>query len=465
VYRTLIISILLGAFVLRLAAGYWWQQRLPEGVKFGFPDSEAYWALAQKIADRQPYELNPDRRVFRTPGYPALLAYLYRLDLCRLAGDEPPVMWARAINAFLGVLAVVAVMVLTAMLFDRKTAALAGAITAVYPSAISMSTFVLAEAPFCPLMLLQLIFWIKAWRARATKRKFRFAFGAGLVAGLATLVRPSWLLFTPLAVVFGTVGVLVFSRNPFGRKNDHSASPQEENPPASYRPSVTVVDRSFPQHALIGAALILGFVAAMSPWWYRNWKITGHFVPTTLQVGESLYDGLNPQATGASDMRFVDDFRSQLRAEDAKAVSGEVPQTGFEERLDNRMRDAAIDWAAGHPASVIRLAGIKFLRIWNVWPNEASLRHWGLRLVLMLAYLPVLLFAIHGAWRFARCGWPYVLCFLPAVYFTCLHVVFVGSIRYRQPAMLPLIAIAAGAMVQAARKWKPANRKEGLTHL
>ena len=36
------------------------------------------------------------------------------------------------------------------------------------------------------------------------------------------------------------------------------------------------------------------------------------------------------------------------------------------------------------------------------------------------------------------------LCWLPAVYLTLLHVVFVSSLRYREPAMLALLALAAG---------------------
>ena len=206
VYRTLVLSILFGSLVLRLAAGFWWQHRLPDDAKFGFPDSEAYWTLAQRIADGQAYQLNPDRRVFRTPGTPVLLAALFHL-----AGGEPPVMWARAMNACLGVLAVLGVMVLGNMLFNRNAALLAGAVAAVYPSAISMSTFVLSEAPFCPLMLLQLILWLKAWSADSPNIRIRWAVTAGVVAGLATLVRPSWLLFTPLVAAAGAVGALVWS--------------------------------------------------------------------------------------------------------------------------------------------------------------------------------------------------------------------------------------------------------------
>ena len=147
-------------------------RRLPGGVKFAFPDSEAYWELARAVADGGPFELNPDRRVFRTPGYPAVLAGVFLL-----AGDEPPVLWARWLGAVLGVLAVGGVMALAGLLFDWQTALVAGAAAAVYPDAVAMSTFVLSEAPFCPLMMLQLCCWTRRLAGR------QFAASSGLGAG------------------------------------------------------------------------------------------------------------------------------------------------------------------------------------------------------------------------------------------------------------------------------------------
>jgi hypothetical protein len=53
-----------------------------------------------------------------------------------------------------------------------------------------------------------------------------------------------------------------------------------------------------------------------------------------------------------------------------------------------------------------------------------------------------------GAWRSRNRGWPYILTWLPAVYLTLLHTVFVSSIRYRDPAVLSLLVLTAAALVR-----------------
>ncbi|MCY2988583.1 MAG: glycosyltransferase family 39 protein [Planctomycetota bacterium] len=414
--RRLVALILFIACAVRLAAGCWWQQQLPPGKRFGFPDSEAYWHLAQTLVRGQPFQMNPDRRVFRTPGYPATLASLFLL-----VGDDPPVVWARALNALLGTLAVGGVMGLAYSLFDRRAALLAGLAAAVCPESIATGVFVLSEAPFCPLLLLQLVLGTWAWKSRAAPQAAGWATVSGVAAGLATLLRPSWLLFTPFALA-----VAWFVR------------PGRTQPPACPFPGGR-------RYTLVSLCMLLGLVTAMSPWWIRNWRVTGSFVPTTLQVGESLYDGWNPHANGGSDMRFVDEFRQQLRTEDAQRGATSEELATFESRLDRRMWDAALAWAQGQPRRVAELAVVKFLRIWNVWPNEPGLQSPLVRVAVLCGYAPVLVFSVIGAWKFAGRGWPYLLCGLPAVYFTALHMVFVGSLRYRQPALLPLIVLAAGA--------------------
>src|SRR4029434_772606 len=99
------------------------------------------------------------------------------------------------------------------------------------------------------------------------------------------------------------------------------------------------------------------FVVTMLPWWVRNYLVAGRFVPTSLQVGASLYDGLSPTATGASDMRFVPQVIAERRGADAQSIAAHAEL--FEDRLDRRMRDAALAWAKEHPGRVLQLAAIK----------------------------------------------------------------------------------------------------------
>src|SRR5687768_5858518 len=149
-------TILVVALGLRIGAGVWWQGRLPPGKLFGFGDSEGYWELARTIARGEPYAYG-GLLIFRTPGYPAVLAPLF------LIADEPPVVWGRFLSALLTTCAVGGVAWLARMLFDARTALLAAAISALYPEAIAAGAFVLSEAPFTPLMVLHLVFWAKAW--------------------------------------------------------------------------------------------------------------------------------------------------------------------------------------------------------------------------------------------------------------------------------------------------------------
>jgi hypothetical protein len=125
--------------------------------------------------------------------------------------------------------------------------------------------------------------------------------------------------------------------------------------------------------------------------------------------------------------------------------------------LDRRLRAAALSWAAENPGQVLRLMWSKVIRMWNVWPNAEEFRSWGLRLVVAIGYVPLLALGIVGAWKWRRGGWPLLLCLLPAVYFTCLHMVFVSSIRYRQPAMMVWLILAAAVIAS----WLQRGRGRG----
>ncbi len=409
------------ALAVRLAAAHWWQARLPAGQTFAFGDSDGYWRLGQAIAAGAPYEYGvPERRAFRTPGYPLLLAPIFLV-----AGPDASVWWGRAQSACLGTAAVAGVWWLTQKLFAWPAAPVAATLAALYPGAVGMSVYVLTEAPFTCCLLLQLGWWIQALQAISTRKALGWGFAAGLAAAAATLVRPSWLLFTPFAAALGAVC---------------ASSPLRG------------------RQLVLGGAALVGLAVGMSPWWIRNARVYGAFVPTSLQVGASLYDGLSPEADGASEMSFVPRFTAAQRAADAEAGLG--PE-GFEIRLDARLREAALAWAREHPAEVARLAVVKLGRMWNVWPNQAEFRAWPLRLAVALTYGPAMLLAIAGTWQFRKIGWPLGLLWLPALYLTLLHMVFVGSIRYREPAVMVLLA-PASACLTAGRGAQGSASMKGL---
>ena len=336
-------------------------------------------------------------------------------------------------NALFGALAVAGVWWLTRQLFGPRAAVAAVAFAAFYPESVAQSVLVLSDTPFCALMLVQIGLWVAAYKLgesfpqSGARDRENVASGVGRGAGRRG----------------GDVGSpqldLVHARGR-GRRR-------------ACRPRAAETHRH-------GSDDVGGNDTGLAPWWVRNARLTGHFVPTTLQVGASLYDGLSPYATGASDMKPAEAFQRQFRQDHAKT---EASPGNLEYMLDQRMREEAWDWAAKHPGEAIRLAGVKFLRTWNVWPNEASFSAWPVRLAVALSYVPLLILGVVGGVRTLARGCPFWLCWFPAIYFSALQAVFVGSIRYRQPAMLGLIVLAAGVIGGIGKKseLKPSSATEG----
>lgn len=411
---TRIVLVIVLALIARLAfVGIWQHTHVPDPREFEFPDSVGYWELGKRLAAGESYQVgSTDRRVFRTPGYPLLLAAMFRV-----VGQDASPTSARVMGAMLGALTVGAVYWLARLTFGTRVAWLAAAIVAVCPESIAISVVPLSDGPFCLWMVLQLAAWRRGTYTDSSSGMW-VALAAGVLAGVATLTRPSWLLFTPVLVAAWTVA--------------------------------TKFER---RQMLIGAAMLLGLAATMTPWWLYASRIAGQFVATTLWVGPSLYDGLSPEADGRSDMRFVAPFEEGLRTADA--VSPPKPGSPpFEVRFDRMLRDKSLQWVSAHPTRVLQLAGIKLGRMWNFWPNESQFRSLWVRSVVFASYAPLILMATYGAWRFREERGNVLLLLLPALYLSGLHAVFIGSLRYRQPAMLTLAILAAAGLIEIFDRWR-----------
>ncbi|MGQ0636720.1 MAG: ArnT family glycosyltransferase [Planctomycetaceae bacterium] len=417
-----LLVILAVAFVVRAAGAVGvqaWVSRTPGRLCLISGDAEGYWELAQKLTRGADYAIHdPPRYVLRMPGFPLLIA-----AGMALFGESPLAL--RLLLAGVGTLACALVFALGVELFDRRTALLAAALAAISPTFIVCSVMFLSETLFAAAMLGSL--WLMARLVKLSaavdgepstatvggadgRRSLRpwwtlvVAFATGIGVGMATLVRPTWLLAGPGFAALYALG--------FG----------------------------FRRTALVAAGLVLmGLGLTLAPWTIRNYYTTGHLVVTTLWSGPSLYDGLNPNATGASEMQFIE--------------KDGVYQRLSEYDADRHYRDAAIEFARNHPRRVVELALVKLGRYWSPSPNSdpigSSILVWGV----MLWSAPFLLASLLGAWQARGRFWNWFLPAAPVLYFSLLHLLFVGSARYRLPAEYPLCVLAAVGLVCVIRFW------------
>ena len=148
----------------------------------------------------------------------------------------------------------------------------------------------------------------------------------------------------------------------------------------------------------------------------------GEWVWLTTNMGISLYDGVHAQADGASNLATI------------KHV--DLPEIA----RDAHFRAESWRIIRSEPLRVLRLAGAKFSRTWNLWPNAEGYQRGWMKFVAGTWTVLVLGSALAGAILLRKDRGTVLGLLMPALYFTALHVLFVGSIRYRLPAM-PMIEV------------------------
>jgi hypothetical protein len=205
-------------------------------------------------------------------------------------------------------------------------------------------------------------------------------------------------------------------------------------------PLAMIVLGRFRRRAIWRAATIPGIVVILLvPWALRNYAVTGQWCWLTTRGGISLYDGLQPGATGESDLAHTKTMA------DVRGLT--------EVEWDAHFRAAAWATARRDPAGMLRLAGRKFIRTWSLTPNVAEY-HGGATAKISAAWMTIMLgLAAYGLWLSRRRVAAWALLLLPVVAFTALHMVYVGSVRYRVPLMPWVMVLSA---VGAARMLKPA---------
>jgi len=347
------------------------------------PDQREYMELARSIAGGATMG-------FYDPRF-AETVYAYRTPgyPIFLAGTGADARLARIAQAAVDTSTVLAVYLLARRWMNRRASLLAGAMVAVNPFLIYFTGLLLSETLFTALLT-----WGVVGLAWASRAMWMGVLGSLALVACA-IVRPSALFLIVLLPLL--------------------------------TPTIDLWRRGM----LVVASLVLAG-AMFGPWAARNQRMLGQPILATTNGGITLYDGFRPGATGASDQSFVATM-PELRE------MTEIQRSNYLELLGWR-------FITENPGQAARLGVIKLARTWSPIPLSAEFGRPLYRVVGLLYAVPLYVLVLWGLWRptLSRPVKGFLL--VAAVYFSVVHVMSVGSLRYRIPVEPLLCVIAAGAV-------------------
>jgi hypothetical protein len=120
-------------------------------------------------------------------------------------------------------------------------------------------------------------------------------------------------------------------------------------------------------------------------------------------------------------------------------------ESTLEWRIDRRLGQEAWKWARENPSDVAKLGLVKFAKTWSPMPQAQELSNPMIRYWEAGGYLIIVGASVFGLYvlrkdrrRLTDAVW----FALPCIYLALLHMVFIGSVRYRQPGVLLLCGLA-----------------------
>ncbi len=286
----------------------------------------------------------------------------------------------------------------------RRAGAAAALLAAVYPPLVWICAYALSEVLYSVLALASVLLLSRATGAShpqttPLRGDVWWAVVAGLVAGLATLTRPTMLFFVLLA------GVWLVTR----RKGTLAV-------------------------ALIGGALL-----AIGPWTVRNTLVHGRVVVVSSQGGVTFWTGNHPLARGEGDMAANPDIKlANLRLRQQ--------HPGLDaEALEPIYYRESLSYIAEHPLWWAGLLARKlFYLIVPVGPSYTlhSARYFAASIV---SYGVILPFAVVGFLRLRREPDPPRVLWLLAGAAVASCLVFFPQERFRIPVLDPTLIVCAAA--------------------
>lgn len=318
-----------------------------------------------------------------TPGYPIFLALIYQAS--GYAGGDA-VVAVRLAQALVSSLTVLLLILIGRKMADWRTGCLAGILLAIYPSAVWSVGVLLTEAIFLAFFLLALYLILVALDKAG---QLIWWLPVGIVVGAGLLIRPVALILIP---VIGLMTIRPFSLGTIK----------------------------------IWALITAGLVAAMLPWWLRNYFSLHQWIWTATQSANPFYAGMLPYFQNDSSL-----VPPEVRSGDAMKDNLIMLQHAFVQKPR-----LFLQWFT---------IGKTFFLYSFPW-NDSPPRTGGLAELLKI-HQPVLALGIAGMATLWRNRAAQVI-ILTIIFYTLFQLMFVPMFRYGFP-VYPLFALLASQLLFA----------------
>lgn len=359
-------------------------------------DERIYDLIARNMQNGYGFCYAPGYRLaWRPPLYPIYLFFVYSLL-------DHSYLIVRLLQSVFGTATVLITYKLGSRIFNERVGLLAAIITALYPSLILYTRFLLTETLFILLFV--------AATLSLHKISDLPLFGssiAGLFLGLAALCKPATLLIVPI------LSIWLLSMMP--------------------RIKDALINFTF---------LCLAILSIIIPWTIRNYVVFHEVVLISTNGGLNLFTGNNPGATGHWE-RAEENLAFYAPQSELEGVS--------EVQSDKIMRKAALTFIRQNPTRFLVLAMQKFRFFWTdneelvTTPLEAASTFAGWILLLLASVMGIALSM--GEWHKS------LLLYLLIIGYMSVHLVFFALARFRLP-LVPLLSIYAGyGIVSAPSIW------------
>lgn len=340
---------------------------------------------------------------FWPPGYPLFLGLIWHL-----VGNHSLTAIYIA-QALLGGIAVLATYGFARLFVSQRRALGAGALMALFPSAIALSGSFMSEALGIPLCIVAAyLMWPRDARANG------WYVLAGVVLGIGVLTRPALLCLPAAILVAGLWG------------------------------------KSFPQSwKRQFAAACAVCVLTVGLWTWRNFVILGAFVPIANNGGQDFWIGNHEEATGA--------YTQYQRLTETGAAA--------EVAYNKQMFATGLDWMRTHPTAALKVSLRKPFLLWlsdvaaakwgfvqRAQPEPADLGRgpWVFLGLAQAYYALILILALLALWQHRGADWP-IFGLAILILWTLFHILFFGGGRFHAPLYGVLAVLASGCTIRLPR--------------